>query len=159
MNLNERRVWGYTVTSQRLTVQEAAEILGTSVDAVRMRVRRGSLESEKDPDGRVYVWVNGDASETKPGLDGEPDALISAKDETIATLREQLAAERQAHAEARRIIAGLVERIPAIEAPVETPPDAPGSPETESAPPDRDDVSPGPERGAEPSWWRRMFGG
>ncbi len=42
---------------------------------------------------------------------------ISAKDETIATLRDQLEAERQAHAEARRIIAGLVERIPAIEAP------------------------------------------
>jgi excisionase family DNA binding protein len=43
------------MTSQRLTVQEAAEVLGTSVDAVRMRVRRGSLPSEKDSDGRVYV--------------------------------------------------------------------------------------------------------
>jgi hypothetical protein len=31
------------------------------------------------------------------------------------TLREQLEAERQTHAEARRIIAGLVERIPALE--------------------------------------------
>jgi DNA-directed RNA polymerase specialized sigma24 family protein len=28
------------MTSRRLTVQEAAEVLGTSVDAVRMRVRR-----------------------------------------------------------------------------------------------------------------------
>jgi excisionase family DNA binding protein len=136
MHLNERRVWGYTVTNPRLTVQEAAEILGTSVDAVRMRVRRGSLESEKDPDGRVYVWVNGDASETKSGPDGEPDALMSAKDETIATLREQLAAERRAHAEARRIIARLLERIPAIEAPSEPPSDAPGSSETPSAQPE-----------------------
>jgi hypothetical protein len=32
------------VTSRKLTVQEAAEVLGTSVDAVRMRARRGSLE-------------------------------------------------------------------------------------------------------------------
>ena len=83
------------MTSQRLTVQEAAEMLGTSVDAVRMRVRRGSLESEKDPDGRVYVWVDGNASDTKPRLDGESEALISAKDETIATLREQLQTEER----------------------------------------------------------------
>jgi excisionase family DNA binding protein len=112
------------MTSRRLTVQEAAEVLGTSVDAVRMRVRRGSLESEKDPDGRVHVWVNDDSTETKPRLDGEPSALISAKDETISTLREQLQAERQAHAEARRLLAAALERIPAIEAPQEPPEDA-----------------------------------
>ena len=47
-------------TSRKLTVQEAAEVLGTSVDAVRMRTRRGSLESEKDPDAWVYVWVDPD---------------------------------------------------------------------------------------------------
>ncbi len=161
------------MTSQRLTVQEAAEILGTSVDAVRMRVRRGSLASEKDSDGRVYVRVDGDASETKPRLDGEADALISAKDETIATLREQLQAERQAHAEARRIIAGLVERIPALEPPSEPPGDPEsvveeperaeprsstgGSEESAQRPPD---TAEWPVRGAllRP-WWRRVFGG
>jgi len=37
--------------------------------------------------------------------------------ELIAILREQLEAERQAHAEARCIIAGLVERMPQLEAP------------------------------------------
>ncbi len=36
---------------QRYTVQEAAEILGTSVDAVRGRIRRGTLDSLK-----VEVW-------------------------------------------------------------------------------------------------------
>jgi hypothetical protein len=41
--------------------------------------------------------------------------------ELIATLREQLQAERQAHAEARRLLAAALERIPAIEAPAETP--------------------------------------
>ena len=72
------------------------------------------------------------ASETvhKTGQDtsqppSDSTALISANDETIAALRDQLEAERRAHAEARRIIAGLVERIPAIEAPT----DAPQSPE------------------------------
>ena len=39
-----------------LLTGEAAEILGTSVDTVRMRVRSGIMQSEKDSDGRVYVW-------------------------------------------------------------------------------------------------------
>lgn len=162
------------MTSQRLTVQEAAEFLGTSVDAVRMRARRGSLVSEKEPDGRVYVWVDGDSSETKHEPNGESSALISAKDETFATLWEQLQAERQAHAEARRIIAGLVERIPALEAPSE-PPGAQESAagESESAEPRSSiggsqesayrppDTAEWPVRGGSLTrpWWRRVFGG
>ncbi len=151
------------MTRQRLTVQEAAEVLSTSVDAVRMRLRRGSLDSEKDPDGRVYVWVDGDSSETKLRLNGESSALISAKDETIRVLTEQLQAERQAHAEARRLLAAALERIPPqLEAPQEEPLGAPetaaegreGAEQPRSAPA-------GSQEGAEPprSWWRRMFGG
>jgi excisionase family DNA binding protein len=151
------------MTSQRLTVQEAAEVLGTSVDAVRMRVRRGSLESEKDPDGRVYVWVDGDSSETEPRRDGEPEALISAKDETIAVLREQLEAEREAHREARRIIAGLVQRIPELEAPPEAP--APSQMASEAPQTDAEseqgpggaDVQKPSEAHREP-WYKRWFG-
>lgn len=142
-------------TSRRLTVQEAAEVLGTSVDAVRMRVRRGSLDSEKDPDGRVYVHLNDDSSETKHRLEGEPGALISAKDETIAVLKEQLAAEREAHREARRIIAGLVQRVPELEAPDR------GSGEAKSAPEDASNgaVPEDREKGSERPWWRRLIGG
>ena len=145
------------MTSRRLTVQEAAEVLGTSVDAVRMRVRRGSLQSEKDPDGRVYVWVDEDSSETKPGLDGEPSMLISAKDETIYILTQQLEAERQAHAEARRLLAAALERIPAVEAP----PDEPESPETVEEAPERAEPhpdAPGAQEGVQRPWWRRVFG-
>src|SRR5215208_4266105 len=90
------------VARRRLDLRGAAEALGTSVDAVRKRVARGTLESEK-ADGKVYVWLDDDAPRS------DTDALISSKDETITVLREQLEAERQAHAEARRIIAGLVE--------------------------------------------------
>jgi excisionase family DNA binding protein len=157
--LNGRRVGGVRITtsratSQRLTVQEAAEVLGTSVDAVRMRVRRGSLESEKDPDGRVQVWVPSDESETKHRLNGESTALISAKDETIRVLSEQREAEREAHKEARRIIAGLVQRIPELEAP--TVPSE--SPESATAGDEGGGGTPGPERPTERrSWWRRMF--
>jgi hypothetical protein len=146
-------------TSQRLTVQEAAEVLGTSVDAVRMRARRGSLLSEKDPDGRVYVWVDSDESETKPRLNGESTVLIAAKDETIRVLHEQLEAEREAHREARRIIAGLVQRIPELEAPQEPlgGPENAGE-ELERAEP-RSSATGGAQESAERvSWWRRVFG-
>jgi hypothetical protein len=127
------------------------------VDAVRMRVRRGSLQSEKDPDGRVYVWVDEDSSETKPGLDGEPSMLISAKDETIYILTQQLEAERQAHAEARRLLAAALERIPAIEAP-----EARESPETVEE--ETEGAEPRPatvesQEGVRRPWWRRWFGG
>ena len=37
-----------------VTVAEAAELLGISKDAVRMRVRRGTLRSEKT-EGRMHV--------------------------------------------------------------------------------------------------------
>ncbi len=46
----------------------------------------------------------------------EPSDEPIDQSELVAVLREQLAAERRVHAEARRIIAGLVERIPALEA-------------------------------------------
>ena len=165
---------GHSSTA-RVSVQEAAERLGTTVDAIRKRVQRGTIAHEKDSDGRVWILLDTDRPRhdtdqdtTGHRQDREPDPLISAKDETIATLREQLQAERQAHAEARRIIAGLVERIPAIEAPSETPEAA----ETVEEAPDRAEPRPSAEdrqespeafgsRGsgtARGSLWRRIFG-
>jgi len=137
------------MTRRRLDLRATAEALGTSVDAVRKRIARGTLESEK-ADGKVYVWLDDGAPRS------DTDALISSKDETITVLREQLEAERQAHAEARRIIAGLVERVPALEAPSEPR----ESPETPSETSPSTTGPPEAERPAESRpWWRRVFGG
>ena len=38
----------------------------------------------REPEGKVHVWVDGDSMETKPRLNGEPDVLIFAKDDTRA---------------------------------------------------------------------------
>ena len=103
---------------------EAADALGITVDAVRSRIKRGTIDHVR-AGGRVYVLLGDD--EARPGHDQDTDqggdqGTTAPEDRTaelIATLREQLQAERQAHAEARRIIAGLVERIPALEAPSE----------------------------------------
>jgi hypothetical protein len=37
-------------------VSQAAETLRISKDAVRMRVKSGTLRSEKEEDERVYLW-------------------------------------------------------------------------------------------------------
>jgi hypothetical protein len=102
-----------------LTLREAAARFGVSESAIRKRVERGTLRSDKGPDGRRYVYLDtGADTGADQSATGESGALISEMRAHNATLREQLEAERQAHAEARRIIAGLVERIPpAIEAP------------------------------------------
>ena len=135
----------------RVTIQEAARRLGIKEDAVRKRIQRDSIRHEKTAEGRVFVWVAAaqDAAEVTY-QDVTLDALLAAKDETIAALREQLEEANTRDREQRRIIAGLTQRIPAIEAPQ----DAPGPPEAATG---------GAQEGAQGaerrSWWRRMFGG
>jgi hypothetical protein len=98
--------------SRRLTIRQAADELGTSVVAVLGRVKRGSLAYEREG-GRVYVLLD---DESRPGR----DQSIDQQAELIATLREQLEAEREANRENRRIIAALNARIRELEAPSET---------------------------------------
>lgn len=109
---------------QRLTLAEAAEVLGLSKDGVRMRVRRGTLRSEKGEDGRVYVFV--DATEDATAA-YEPQAAVEGSRELVEALRAQvedlrsrLDREQDANRENRRIIAALTSRIPEIEPPAET---------------------------------------
>jgi hypothetical protein len=112
--------------AERVSVPQAADHLGTTVDALRKWVQRGTIPYERDRAGRVWILLDTgrprqDTDQDTDRPQSQPDALISEMRGRIEDLREQLEAERQAHAEARRIIAGLVERIPAIEAPSETP--------------------------------------
>jgi hypothetical protein len=126
----------------RVSVGEAAGILGTTAEGVRGRIKRGTLQSVKE--GRkVYVLLSADqmAAERQPAIDqttdqAQPDALLEALGEMRAQvrfLREQLQAEWRANEENRRLLAAALERIPAIEAPAE-----PGeSPETATEQPGR----------------------
>ncbi len=80
-------------TERSVTVSEAAQALGITPEAVRMRIKRGTLSSEKRA-GRVYVLL-GPRPTTEQTTDQTPDHT----EELIRTLQEQLEAERQAHAE------------------------------------------------------------
>ena len=128
----------------RVTVQEAARLLGISEGAVRARIHRGTLETERDS-GTVYVRLNADDTTNERT---EQSELVQTLREYNAALERQLNAEREASAELRRIVAGLVQRIPELEAPSE-PRESPET-ATEAA------ESPTPEQ--QRPWWRRMFG-
>jgi hypothetical protein len=112
-------------TTNRVTVADAARLLGLSAEAVRMRIKRGTLASEK-VGGTVYVFLDADptrstADPTRPIADPttnqttEQTALVDVLHEQVAYLREQLDKEREANRENRRIIAGLVQRVPELE--------------------------------------------
>jgi len=147
----------------RLTVRDAADVMGISAEAVRKRIKRGTIPTERDPDGTVRVLLDGDGTrpDDRPDADGtrpddRPDdhaALVAAKDQTISLLREQLEAERTANAENRRLLAAALERIPEIGAP-ERPSEARQGDGNGTGVSDHHEGN-GPQKR---SWWRRWFG-
>ncbi len=132
--------------------------MGLTVDAIRKRISRGTIPHERDEDGRVWVLLDTDQDAASNVHDtdqpqSDATALISAKDETIATLREQLEQANERDRENRRIIAALTSRIPAIEAPE-------GRESPQAATEEQSDTQTPSEaqEGIQRPWWRRMFG-
>jgi hypothetical protein len=144
-------------SGRRVTLREAADILGISREAVRKRVLRGTLPSDTGEDGRRYVYLP--ASEDAVPDQGPPDP----RDELIEHLRGEVEAWREESRRKDTIILSLTQRIPEIEAPAaESPTEAPGPPETATPQPGRTEPQTqveGAQEGAERPWWRRMFGG
>jgi excisionase family DNA binding protein len=138
--------------ADRITVAEAAEVLGITRDAVYKRVERNKIRYERDADGQLYVYVEQSEASQRQGVQSESSALTSALEARIESLERQLEAERGSSAELRRLLAAALERIPPqLEAP-ERPPE---SPETAT----EEEAGPRPQSEERVSWWRRMFGG
>jgi hypothetical protein len=173
------------MSRQRLDVKQAAEALNISSEGVRKRIKRGTLDSEKTQNGKVFVWLdipdvdrtngqtgsdigthaNGDADRTEYGQrsDTQSDALHSSLQDQVSYLRKELDLEREANRENRRLLAAALERIPEIESPRDTQPQAPSEPreaaETANEGMSNSDVAPEQQEPAEHrSWWRRFFG-
>lgn len=136
-------------------MREAAGLLGTSTEAVRKRAARGSLRSEKRGDGRVVVWVDDDRTEGGREALENGDALVEVLTEQVSYLKAQLDIRTEELRRKDHIIAGLVDRVPELEAP-------------DRGPGEAEDVGEGPGRGAAPEhrqeatdrpWWRKVFGG
>jgi excisionase family DNA binding protein len=157
--VGEDRDAAQDAAQDRVTIQEAAQRLGVKEDAIRKRIQRGTLRHEKTQAGRVFVWLDATQDAAQDAYrDASQDALLSAKDETIAALREQLAQANERDRENRRIIAALTSRIPAIEAPQE-PSDAAEVAEEQQGRGQPWPDTPGAREGVRRPWWRRMFGG
>src|SRR5215211_5289261 len=132
------------------TVRQAAEILGTTAEAIRSRLNRGTLERVDGEHGRVYVRL--DPDHTHIDADHTTDHTVEGslvfklQADQIEFLRREL--ERKDH-----IILGLTQRIPELE--------ARGSPETPSEEPRSTHAPPEPQnppQRRERSWWRAFFG-
>ncbi len=139
---------------QRHDVRDAAGILGISPEAVRKRAHRGTLPSEKDEDGHLYVYLDDVQDVVQDGGTPPTQAHLDSLQEQVDFLRRELSTRDEELAEMRRLVAGLVQRIPAIEAPPE-PRESPASPsEDEARGEDRGEA----EGRSERPWWRRLFG-
>jgi hypothetical protein len=135
---------------RRVPIAEAAEILGISKDAVRMRIRRGTLRSEKTND-RVFVWLDlkehADQDTVHFGVQGEPNR------ELIDELRDRVRSLEEANRENRRIIAALTQRIPELEVSREQvlPPEPPEAAETAAERDSQEEARPAAGAAQEPS--------
>jgi hypothetical protein len=131
------------------------------MEAVRSRIKRGTIEHEREG-GRVFVLLAAD--QARPGHDQGTDqaagqaALTEELRDRLRYVEGQLAAEQQAHAEARRLLAAALERIPAIEAPPDSPPEARQAPEPGEGQADSSEAPQQPQAAPQRPWWRRIFG-
>ena len=166
------------MTRDRVTVQEAARRLGVKDDAVRKRIQRGTLEHDKDSDGRVYVYLDVTKDESHAGQDTKAvwdtsqvsakDAFVMAKDETISELRDQIGFLRRGPGRQGALLMSLPQRVPPLVAPPRGPAllsqEPPGASRSVVEQSDRGEPLPGggeAQEGSErpSSWWRRVFGG
>ncbi len=151
-------------TDRLVTVVEAAAILGITPDAVRSRLRRGTLHKETGEDGTVYVRLDGD------GRDGHADqatdrttdqptvAYINALRSENELLRRELEDRKEESRRKDHIIMTLAQRVPELEAPREPP----GGHEAPAGETDRSEPRPATGGAQEATerrpWWRRWFG-
>src|SRR5215204_302445 len=96
-----------------LTVGQAADQLGISVEAVRQRLKRGTLSHTKH-EGRVYVHLDADQPTDRTN---DRDTLVESLQEQVEQLRLQLERADERDRENRRLLAAALERIPALEPP------------------------------------------
>ena len=103
----------------RFNVAEAAHRLGISEAGVRKRVQRGQIPHERDDAGRLFVWISpGETRHAASRDDAEESRdtapLVEEVRDRLRYVEGQLEAERQAHAETRRLLLSALEKIPPV---------------------------------------------
>jgi len=155
-----------------MTVAQAAELLEITKEAVRKRISRGSLRSDKDPDGtvRVYVPMFPTASGTASGS-FDRDELIAELRARIEDLRTDRDAWRDQARRSDYLASTAMDRTRELEGRLREL-EAPASEATSEARESSETVEEEPERGQprsdalspqgtaqRRSWWRRILEG
>ena len=145
----------------RLTVSQAAERLGVTQDAVRKRIARGTIHHDKDPDGRIFVYLDTFERESDTVQDSDQyreSEIVQdvGQDKYTRSLEDQIVFLRRELERKDTIIMSLTQRIPELEPSTE----ARDAPEKASDGTDRGEVSPEqPEDIQRRSWLYRFFFG
>jgi len=153
-------------SSTRVSVYEAADLLGLTVDAVRKRIQRGTIPHERREDGRVYVLL--DKTRTPQEESGGPEAgnaretyqdqrqVTYRTDELVESLQDQIEFLRRELERKDEILLRMTERVPEIEtvpAPRVSPGAAIGAETGVPVPPESQEAEPERRR----SWLYRFF--
>ena len=137
---------------RRVDLKEAAEVLGSTTEALRKRAKRGTLDSETGEDGKLYVWVDDRVDDGDGRVEGRVDDLDDRREELIERMASEIDWLRREVERKDTLLMSLMQRIPELEAPAE-PREAPVTASEERG------NGGEPRAGAEkPSWWRRFFG-
>ena len=134
--------------TRRRSVQEAADELGVSVDAIRSRIKRNTIPHIRRS-GRVWVLLGGDQG-NRPGQgQSESSTLMSEMRDRIRFLEEEMQRKDA-------ILLNMTEAMRALNAPErESPVSAEEGPEGAGPRPGAE----GTQEAVQRPWWRRMFGG
>jgi excisionase family DNA binding protein len=142
-----------------VTVAEAAKQLGVTQEAVRGRIRRGTIEYEKDSDGKTYVYLTPEETEDNYVDNPMVNGYINALKSQIGALERDKEQMREESTRKDHIIMALTQRIPAIEAPVEQSTEQRESTLSASETEAKGDVPhDAAKREMRKSWWQRWFG-
>jgi hypothetical protein len=142
----------------RVTVPEAANILGVTQSAVRKRIQRGTIPWDKDEEGRTVVYVDPSETSHGTGMSKSRDASQGqSRDELLEVYRDQVEFLRRELERKDTLLMSLMQRVPELEAAPE-PQDAPkAAPESAVK---GDDVPSEPQEPAQRrSWLYRFFFG
>jgi predicted ArsR family transcriptional regulator len=148
----------------RVTVAEAATRLGVKEQAIRKRLQRGTLVSDKDDDGRVYVYIDTEeeSAGTSNGTDNDTgiNTLVQSLQDQIGYLRQEAEDWKE---EARRkdaIIMTMAQRLPELEPAREASPETRDGHEAASKARGTGEAHPAPQEPEQRrSWLYRFFFG
>jgi excisionase family DNA binding protein len=101
---------------EKVTVSEAAKLLGVTQSAVRKRIQRGTIPWDRDDEGRIYVYVDPCEMRLETGSGMLRDTSMGlSRDELVGELRDQVNFLRGELERRDTLLRSLMQRILELE--------------------------------------------